>query len=1375
MAPPKRKHPSGRSTKVSKRPKYAESSDDEASPTKQLWEAVCILQERRVGRKLQYLIQWKGTDPATGQDYLPTWEPEQNPNEDLLTSWIRAKASRPEKKPRRQARPSRKSRIVERSSAPSTAPSHASTPHRESPIPPVETPTPTAASRAQADVRVQVQPPGDFDPDEYERYSQLAASRSPSRPSDTQGTDLDSSQLFAAGADSTPHYDASRVVQDSQSSAGEGSFVPPTQQTTSTTQQSSPADGTQEDVTEDSGLLEIVQEAASCAHSPARSIPETVYDTAAESQSQLAQHIVSTTPLTLQQAGSQAEHRAGLTEHSEPDETAQFPFLSPHPLHHSQTTAQTTISQSLREEIEHPIHRFNAPTDIGALEQTGQQDALPKATSAISPILASSHNEHQHSQAKDSLLVASTQVQDDELLSEFLEPEYICSQSPTVAQLVAIEQETVVQSTYASHNVEEEAVRHWDFALESQPPGSTDQLTASREQNAQIVHPNNDLSTQDLIESIQPSIEQPSIEQPSIEKEDGPGHSSPASRHDSSQDTPEPPPNSIDHSSSPIPQPPSHSLGTLESQVPTRPRTPVPTSSLSVMASQDTGKAVEQRMKDLLAEKKAQNPFTPTRRMRKSAFSPSTSATPAGSPNPVTSSRRLLRTGASPSAAAEGTRSPSTVPDRSPAPPAPTSLRTVALTHASQPLAEETREETAKALSASPPPEVVPEIAPVVPAIVTTEPTVPDEVSTDDMELSEVDIDDDNDTASLLNDDLQLAPEEYIVPLFIEGRQSDMYSAYMNQKIGLLDAFVKDVDGVQTIEQVEEVLSYFKAIETHIDLVFAEAGSAPDHAMDSATQVEFAAQFGMENSAKFRFLHWLFHTLRNHEKHVVLVVEEDSDKIFDIMETFCKANFIHYSMPTRGLEADPADFEGNLLVSIFPSSTSPIIRPANLIVCLDGVQDASHIRQKHWAANPDVEVVPILHLVIPRTVGHIERYLSSSLDKRQRMHTIFASLAQMRGELGRPIDENTPRAPRAACIVADWLIATHDDRGSLPLTSIGSVKDVIEYQTQGSQASVTSPVPERAKRPHDDEELDPAKRMRFTPQPQPQPTSGLSINEIENEITRVSDSMPGTATDNASMLQAQLVRIEEAYRTERAAREAEKAQFAEHEAMWDRQQTVHEDQVKKYRLLLGKQTTTEQQLETTMKNNETLRERLATRTTDIHTLTSQLDQQRTTDLLSDDAKIAEITRLRKDLALANEEKIRAQKAQESVDKMLDYTKEEYRKASDAAGTSASLIASLEAQNAQLAHAASGQPATLKKMHLDRQYENLALQLRNSKAENMTLKKALAQKEDELQRARLSGERMGVRTRGTSATPQPSKVRSRAASPSGGRLANLRNG
>lgn len=293
--------------------------------------------------------------------------------------------------------------------------------------------------------------------------------------------------------------------------------------------------------------------------------------------------------------------------------------------------------------------------------------------------------------------------------------------------------------------------------------------------------------------------------------------------------------------------------------------------------------------------------------------------------------------------------------------------------------------------------------------------------------------------------------------------------------------------------------------------------------------------------------------------------------------------------------------------------------------------------------------------------------------------------------------------------------------------------------------------------------------MRFTPQPQTESSSAI---RNENEVTHVSDSMPGTAVDLPG-LQTQLMRAQAALSEEHTARMSERSHYREQEAMWDKQQTLHEDLTREYRLLMGKQKSMEEKLEAMTKSNETLRERLATRVTEGRTTEEQLEQERAVHLLSGNDQIVEITRLRKELAVANEEKQRALKAAQTSEATLEYTKEQYRLAQDAASTSQASVVDLEAQVAKLSHQASGEPAKLKSMHLNRQYAAQEKQIKMLKAENGILKKTLGQKEEELARAKLSG-RAGVGTRATSVTPQP-KVRSRAASPMGGRLSNLRNG
>jgi chromosome segregation ATPase len=294
--------------------------------------------------------------------------------------------------------------------------------------------------------------------------------------------------------------------------------------------------------------------------------------------------------------------------------------------------------------------------------------------------------------------------------------------------------------------------------------------------------------------------------------------------------------------------------------------------------------------------------------------------------------------------------------------------------------------------------------------------------------------------------------------------------------------------------------------------------------------------------------------------------------------------------------------------------------------------------------------------------------------------------------------------------------------------------------------------------------------MRFTPQPQAVTSSSVTQ---EAEVIRISDSMPGTAADEES-LEVRLANAEEAFRKEREARRAEEQRFREHEARWNQRQTEFEDLTREYRLLLGKQQTTETKLETVTKSNIALTERLTKRTAQMNERNRQLNEQRATDSLSPKAQIAEITKLRKELAEANEAKERAIRNVKTAEANEEYLKSSRSEAQDKAAEATTKLNELQARMPQLEHAASGEATKRKGMHLDKVYEQQAKQIVNLTTELGFVKRTLQNKEEEVLRLKSTG-RMGVGTRGTSTTPQP-KVRSRAGSPIlGGRIGSLRNG
>jgi hypothetical protein len=112
---------------------------------------------------------------------------------------------------------------------------------------------------------------------------------------------------------------------------------------------------------------------------------------------------------------------------------------------------------------------------------------------------------------------------------------------------------------------------------------------------------------------------------------------------------------------------------------------------------------------------------------------------------------------------------------------------------------------------------------------------------------------------------------------------------------------------------------------------------------------------------------------------------------------------------------------------------------------------------------------------------------------------------------GRPSQTDGPPASAQA------------DRASSPLPRTDNLKEIVKCQTQGSPLAAVSNSTERAKRSHDNDALDTAKRLRFTPQLQAASDSITS----EKKIARVGSPMPYTVTKYATTFRAHVAQVEE--------------------------------------------------------------------------------------------------------------------------------------------------------------------------------------------------------------------------------------------------------
>lgn len=1231
MTPPKRKRKPTRNT-TNKRPKYILSDIDSSSSTAdgashnsdEEWEAVRILDQRGQGFALQYYIEWKDIDPATGKPWAPTWERASNASTTLRASWKAELARRSKEKKEADAAAKRSTQqrsAREESPAPIIQARGARRRVVETPEPlesatPLNSPSPTkqAAAATVSSRTVDIEAPfpdwtsqevnidvhGDsFNRSEYEPFSGISESQSSPERSVAEGAILESSRLFA----SQPTYLASGIVRDTPSSAGDGSYIPVTQDELESSLLSENSDEFNEDraigysvsrccwCSEEpyllickKGLLDTseVPKLGARRHSPTTSIAETIADTTQDFHSQrqagiqqeqsgISGTLESQSPANSGKldrtgihhySGSSRQTKADLTQPHDPagpphtespllfiESTTQFdrdtPVAEP-----DQCSKERSESESTTQELPGPAINTQLSASVGESEvlvvadtphvsevsstsrgrttqeaQTGsarrfnyvhlgiehkkevsqtecfvweenaqfpffsqrptcfEPQSIASSTQRVliepprirdthvSPNTQPSEHSNPSSQQEGATLRESgesttidEQEELDTLLDEILKPQY--SYTPG--------DHRDLQSV--ANGSEQYTLDEAGVAAISQQLQFPEESSGSREHNAQLVPSSTYSDTQgEAIGSVRKTVE--------VDFEDvpRPKHSSPGSRHDSSQETPERDLGPGERSPSPIPHPPSYLLRALDSNIPPRPASPVLTSSSSNMAENTAGKPSEQAARHLAEVSAAGR----RERRRSRASQIPTVATASSAVNNAASQPNNARILPSLNISAEGTRSPSTVPDRSPAPPAnaplgtvpaASSLRSVAFANkVTEPLVMESLLPATKTV-ANPPTEKIDDLATAVAAAtaqsVLTAPSSPvfhdvvESMDEGDAMHGVDDMDDYDDDDDPYDDELKLDDEEYIVPLYIEGRQRDTYTEYIKQKEELLnEVLVHGPAPIEKLDEVERALTYLKAVETHPDLTYAEAESATSSESNSLADVQYGAQFGIDNSVKFKFLGQLLNGIRDKKIHVVILLDQDNVALFNIVKNFLVAGRYNFKLPSRSSQSTASP--DSLIITVFPKSMTPVLPAVGLIICLDGVQNAAQARQKKAPAAD--KIIPVLHLVIPQTVGHLERYVLPATERRSRIETILAGLAraQAGNEVGNAIDMDTPSAGEAAKMITSWLFPDeYQDSIEWPLPSIGSAKSLIEWDaTQHSvKSAASSPAPERTKR-----------------------------------------------------------------------------------------------------------------------------------------------------------------------------------------------------------------------------------------------------------------------------------------------------------------------
>lgn len=219
---------------------------------------------------MRYLIEWAGIDPATGRQWEPSWVKGTNASEGLRTAWRKEQAQVVREK-KRAAAATKGSAQVQQQGARAVSPAQATqtqsaTPehvaesteassvvsedesYTESRQDTVATPSlATFVSGASVPDIISTQDIIEASGEtskrgEHELHAEIPESQHSPSKAHSEDTDLESLQLFA----SQPAFRASGIVPDTQSSRGNASYIPVTQEELDSTIYSDSSDESEE-------------------------------------------------------------------------------------------------------------------------------------------------------------------------------------------------------------------------------------------------------------------------------------------------------------------------------------------------------------------------------------------------------------------------------------------------------------------------------------------------------------------------------------------------------------------------------------------------------------------------------------------------------------------------------------------------------------------------------------------------------------------------------------------------------------------------------------------------------------------------------------------------------------------------------------------------------------------------------------------------------------------------------------------------------------------------------------------------------------------------------------------------------------------------
>jgi len=339
---------------------------------------------------------------------------------------------------------------------------------------------------------------------------------------------------------------------------------------------------------------------------------------------------------------------------------------------------------------------------------------------------------------------------------------------------------------------------------------------------------------------------------------------------------------------------------------------------------------------------------------------------------------------------------------------------------------------------------------------------------------------------------------EFLVPVYFSGQQRDHYRQTIVYFKDFLEEFRTQIwpaNSSQFLKAVD-LVKRLHQVCLHPDLNNEEIFS------QAQIDAKGKAQWDVDTSSKFRFLETLLNAMSEQDKHVILFVQDN--RLLEILDVFLTGiNVQHLTVPG---EAPPS----GLFVTILPvSRTVGDMRKADLIIILEGAFQIHEQSLKALRSDEHGILCPLLTLVIPESVEHIERVMQShnvQYPTEEKLSILVETMTTYRNNAGLKTG-HVLDARQAAAAVAGYLTTGDEDSdGAWPLE--GLEDPTVQYSLDSQTTSGEEPNPREnldhvvtgMKRTLDnDAEEQLSKRTRVD--------IPMTINPADISLTPISDTM----------------------------------------------------------------------------------------------------------------------------------------------------------------------------------------------------------------------------------------------------------------------------